>query len=761
MIRLQSLTIKSKFKNLLNITIDFQKCNGITVLIGNNGSGKSNIIEALSSIFAGLYNNYFNPDFSYNISYTKNDAPIEIKYDHTKLKNKYQYSLSDTKDFLPSQIISIYSGEELRLWNRYYFKFYDDFTKDVINSKKSFSEKQKMDFINKYHWNIALLTMIMSDLDVSDILGDKKIEKVVLEFNKPNQINIEKFNKQNPNDVTRFVQLLIENGAIDKTNNEKRIYTIDALRNIVLETHTNLFKLLSIAILPKDESWKLINKLELFLTDGYSTEELSEGEKKQILIKFITVIYADENSLLLMDEPDCHIHISNKESIKQLLYDIDNKAHVQSVLTTHSPTLTNCFNNENVYMLINRNGKIEIEDKTKQEIINDLTSDFWNLQEQNIFLSTNKKLILLVEGRHDKIHIQNALVLFKDDFPDLAFEVFTLEGESNIGPMLRGLRDAQLKNGKIYIGLYDNDKAGQDSLRKTGFDTDKNNCGFRILRQNGYVHKNFYGLLLPKPEEHKEDCTIENMFPATKYEEAYKEALTQTIGHFSNKSIDAISKDIKEKSKNILAVNSKDFTKDDYAYFKKLLELILEIEKQSNTKIEPPQEISKETPSEQKPIIVKRTVAPKEKSKLISLEKKEPAKMLRTKLPEKKMTTHSKKLPILEFRDEVFHIKQQGLLAEGLLSKKGNKFLLLEGSELVKEITNIKSDTFRKYRFDKIQSIKYTESDNAYKILENIILETPSTASKFVNSPNFNGWLAWKNMVGKTLDEIYRRTKKK
>lgn len=759
MIRLQSLTIKSKFKNIGDLTIDFKKCNGITVLIGNNGSGKSNIIEALSSIFAGLYNNIFNPNFSYNISYTKNDAPIIIKYDHTKPKNKYQYNLSDTKDFLPSQIISIYSGEELRLWNRYYFKFYDDFTKDVINSKKSFSEKQKMDFINKYHWNIALLTMIMSDLDVSDILGDKKIEKAVLEFKKPNEVNIEKFNKQNPNDVTRFVQLLIENGVVDKTNNEKRIYTIEALRKIVLETHTNLFKLLSIAILPKEESWKLINKLELFLTDGYSTEELSEGEKKQILIKFITVIYADEDSLLLMDEPDCHIHISNKESIKQLLYDIDNKAHVQSVLTTHSPTLTHCFNNENVYMLVNRNGKIEIEDKTKQEIINDLTSDFWNLHEQNIFLSTNKKLILLVEGKHDKIHIQNALVLFKDDFPNLDFDIFALEGESNIAPVLKGLRDAQLPSGKVYIGLYDNDGAGQSSLNKGGFDKEENSCGFRILRQNSYVHKSFYGLCLPKPENHTEDCTIENMFTAIKYEEAYKEALTQTIGHFSNKSIDAISKDIKEKSKNILAVNSKDFTKDEYANFKKLFELILEIEKQSNSIIESSKENKTSLPQEKKPVLLERTLFTKKSTKPILLEQ-EQVKMVRTKIPEKKMTMQSKELPSLGFRDEVFHIKQQGLLAEGILSKKGSKFLLLEGSELVKEITNIKSDTFRKFRFDKIQSIKYTESPNAYKILENIILETPSTASKFVNSRNFNGWLAWKNIEGKTLDEIYRRTKK-
>lgn len=43
------------YKNLHNLTLDFEAGNGLTMLIGNNGSGKSNILEAISGIFHDAY----------------------------------------------------------------------------------------------------------------------------------------------------------------------------------------------------------------------------------------------------------------------------------------------------------------------------------------------------------------------------------------------------------------------------------------------------------------------------------------------------------------------------------------------------------------------------------------------------------------------------------------------------------------------------------------------------------------------------------
>ena len=115
--RLQKLKINSRFKNLDSFEIDFSTKEGITVLIGNNGSGKSNILEAISGIFAGLYDRKYNPTFSYELIYNKDTYKVEVKFEN----GIYEFKINDVVDnlkpeHLPSQVISSYSGEESRLW---------------------------------------------------------------------------------------------------------------------------------------------------------------------------------------------------------------------------------------------------------------------------------------------------------------------------------------------------------------------------------------------------------------------------------------------------------------------------------------------------------------------------------------------------------------------------------------------------------------------------------------------------------------------
>lgn len=576
MIQLQSLHIKTRFKNIEDFFINFEKSKGLTLLIGNNGSGKSNIIEAISSVFAGLYNNDFNPIFSYEIKYLKDDAPIKIYYDHTKIRNKYIYSVTNPTDYLPSQIISVYSGEELRLWDRYYFKFYDSFMKDVISNKKRFSEKQIMEFINKYYWNLALLTMVVSDLDISDIIGAKSINTIVLEFKKNNLDNLKNYTT---NEVIRFANLLYSISTPDKENKDIRTVPFAEFKRKVNDTHTEFFKLFSIALLPREDNWKLINRLELILDNGISTEELSEGEKKQILLKFITRIFADNNSILLLDEPDSHIHIHNKEKIKELLIDAtdNNKPYAQSILTTHSPTLTHCFENDNVYMLIQNGNTVEIQDKTKQEIVNHLTNDFWSLQEQNIFHSTPMPIVLFVEGKHDKEHINNAFDKLKDEYSDLKFEIFNMNSACNIPQMMTGLRTSELEYNKLFIGVFDDDQTGNAELSNT-------TCKYPEI-QNLKRHKEgYYAFTYPKHSQHKSTIfTVENFFESNHLENAYNLALSEFAGKFNGKSIESISEDIKNKAKSKLFEKSKTLTdKEDFKHFRKLFDIIRAIKTHYN-----------------------------------------------------------------------------------------------------------------------------------------------------------------------------------
>lgn len=74
--RLDKLTIGSakdspthQFKNLKNVTIDFDQDHWVTVVIGWNGTGKSNVLEALAIIFRDLITMKRMPAFAFELSY--------------------------------------------------------------------------------------------------------------------------------------------------------------------------------------------------------------------------------------------------------------------------------------------------------------------------------------------------------------------------------------------------------------------------------------------------------------------------------------------------------------------------------------------------------------------------------------------------------------------------------------------------------------------------------------------------------------------
>ena len=74
--RLDEVTI-GEFKNLRDLRVNFDEGSPYTVLVGENGSGKSNFIEALSLIFRNLDLDVEAP-FSYHIKYQCRDHDIEI-----------------------------------------------------------------------------------------------------------------------------------------------------------------------------------------------------------------------------------------------------------------------------------------------------------------------------------------------------------------------------------------------------------------------------------------------------------------------------------------------------------------------------------------------------------------------------------------------------------------------------------------------------------------------------------------------------------
>ena len=83
--RIDKLWIKD-FKNLKDFEIDFDEDQMTAVLIGHNGTGKSNLIEAIVIIFRNLDLGK-PPAFSYDMTYLCRGYKIRITADADKKSN--------------------------------------------------------------------------------------------------------------------------------------------------------------------------------------------------------------------------------------------------------------------------------------------------------------------------------------------------------------------------------------------------------------------------------------------------------------------------------------------------------------------------------------------------------------------------------------------------------------------------------------------------------------------------------------------------
>lgn len=532
--RLKKLNIRGH-KNISNLDIDFSEKKGTTVLIGQNGCGKSNVLEAISSIFAGLYKNRFHkPDFGYTLNYEINGYAIEI--DLTKSvysikvngvtwsKTAFQRSVNY---FLPRKTIACYSGECQRLWEKYYKPYYDDYC-SIIKKLDAVPELPML-YIDRRNLAISLLTLFFYDFDVySDIkyfcntkLNIKEIRDITFSY------NLQNVKKWNDNSVILMIKRL--NTIIQRPvmfANKVTLSLQSLKKSLSYLDEREFFKTLYAATMLEKDSTIADITYDIVLNNGnvIKIDDLSEGEKKNILLETILEALADENSLLLFDEPDSHIHISRKAELKELF---EKYPHRESILTTHSPTLAVKFEGHIEGLGIDKDGHTIKIDNDRARIVSAITEGMWNVQEQNLFLASNKPMTLLVEGQTDKIHLETAFKHLKSSYPNLDFDVFYFGGADNIPKFMIGLKTCNVDFSKRkIIALFDNDEEGRHCCDQTQvvFTDKRNKYGL-------------YAITLPK-----QNTTIENYYSEDLFREVYVDVAKDC--NFNGL--------IKEKSENIL-----------------------------------------------------------------------------------------------------------------------------------------------------------------------------------------------------------------
>jgi predicted ATP-dependent endonuclease of OLD family len=139
--RLIKLTI-DRFKNLNDFVVEFDKEAFTTVLLGRNGTGKSNLLEALIIIFRDLDLGDL-PSFKYQIEYLCRDHNVQIDADPQRRREPVSITIDDQRlsyrrfikqeerRYLPSYVFGYYSGPSNKM-EKHFEKHQEKFYRDLL-----------------------------------------------------------------------------------------------------------------------------------------------------------------------------------------------------------------------------------------------------------------------------------------------------------------------------------------------------------------------------------------------------------------------------------------------------------------------------------------------------------------------------------------------------------------------------------------------------------------------------------------------------
>ena len=457
---------KITFDNYKNLSREysFEQANKHVALIGLNGSGKSNLLEAISLLFAHTMGMEVDSPFAqYRLTYDIRGHRVDI----TEGDSLANGTISE--EDVPSSLIACYSGEDNRLWNSGFGRYYVDFFNKAIRGG---DYKPKVIYINKYCWKIAFLSLLFSEKgEVKSFISDKlhiNTDSVYVRFFTKNGANPQ------PHDASNWyvrvcakypnTQILIN----DLKSNED--VDLNCIKYPGLTPDQIVFYYLYFLHMPDKqgtlglEADKLIEKIEISV-NGYDFDNLSEGEKKLILIECITNVLGDESSLILLDEPDAHTHIAMKKDLLKLISEFEG----QTIMTTHSPMFLNKrwdgYKEENIFYM--HDGKIEDIELLKH--LAELTDNSIDYFEGSFILSSKK--ILVTEGPYDILYIKHAIDKFADENPKylrIKEQVAFLHagGSSNAADLYEQTLYPASEHYDNLTFLFDYDKAGFEGAEK-------------------------------------------------------------------------------------------------------------------------------------------------------------------------------------------------------------------------------------------------------------------------------------------------------
>lgn len=419
------MRLKSLYIRDYNILQDFEiKFNSnLSVIIGENGCGKSSIIECLAYIFGHLHKYFIlndkTADFidGYKINYEINGVDVFIE-------SKYEFSTSNTfrpivkvngeekdvsqkreyenfKSYLPTKVVMSYSGitEKLKKLNEHFEK---KFIEKIIKQNNPYSLKPlslpqvnpfvyvKKEFVSY----IVLSLFVLNTEKGNDILKKLGIDlygcTTTIKLKKPSWAKSKKTNDKDSLwgisakialDLFKGLNIVgskTQDGSVN--DSQKLSYEfIGALQ--IRDLFNGEFNLQANQVLSFLDTLlcdDLLESVDIKWKKHYSIEKLSEGEKQLILSVGLSLVLNEKNILFLLDEPDNSLHPKwQQEFISNISKGLNDES--MAIVTTHSPSLVSDLNNKNLSLI--RNGKLVTKSFNYYgKTVNEILIDYFGLE---------------------------------------------------------------------------------------------------------------------------------------------------------------------------------------------------------------------------------------------------------------------------------------------------------------------------------------------------------------------------------------------
>lgn len=392
----------SEFKNLKNFEITFSD-SPYTVLVGQNGSGKSNIFEALLQIFDTL-ERHQPPPFPYSLEYTCRSHIVEIMCDPAKKRFKtvvhltpiqepgtrrrvpQDYLYSDptvpSKRFLPEFVFGYYSGFCSRFESpfrdyrqRYTHQLRQAKAESPVPRRLLYGDLSSAELIVVALW--AHLPNEKLPEGILKSLGVRSVTDVRMELQPSSRFNPEVDEPRSlglKGPMRDFVSELDLLALEDKTRSsgegkelrKEYAFSDEGLRKLAelaVRLRTNLLNLL-LQLREEGALRSLSCALLLPNGDSVTSEALSEGEKQLLLVMGMLRFAENEEALFLLDEPDTHLNpVWSLQYLELAEAEMGHKPMGHIIMATHDPLMFAGLTRSEVRVL-KRNeddGRVEVD----------------------------------------------------------------------------------------------------------------------------------------------------------------------------------------------------------------------------------------------------------------------------------------------------------------------------------------------------------------------------------------------------------------